>query len=149
MDCYLDSPSMLTNVKWLYLGMQRHEVVRIRPAGRFFYAQFADICDRTCADTYKDFDVFAEKEDLTLEEGKYFLQDVLGCVVYLDDGTVVGEVCDVAQYGAADVYTTCKDGKEISFPFLKTLVESVNVSAKRIVLFKQRFQEVAVIQDEN
>jgi ribosomal 30S subunit maturation factor RimM len=77
------------------------------------------------------------------------VEDLLGCTVVLDDQTVVGKVVDIEQYGSADVYTT-KNGKVVtSFPFLKDMIVSVDVVDKQIVLKKQRFDEVMVVQDEN
>ena len=110
--------------------------------------QFEEVTDRNAAENLRGWDILCEKSDLHLDTGRFFVEDVVGCRVTLEDGTLVGEVCDVLQYGAADVYG-CKNGdKEVSFPFLKDLVLSVNTDSKSIVLFAKRFEEVAVYNED-
>lgn len=146
-SCALDSPEMLKNIKKMYLGNIPHDVAKIRCDGNFFYVRFADIRDRNGAEEIRGYQISCEKDDLQPGDGRYFIGDVLGCGVILDDGSFVGEVADVLQYGAADVYV-CKNGeKEISFPFLKDLVLQVNIGSRRIVLNSKRFAEVALYED--
>ena len=153
--CLLDNASMLQDVKQLYLNDNLHVVASFRASGNFFFVHFCDVMDRNTAETYRDCDIYCYKELLTLPDGRYFVEDILGCGVYLDDGQFVGEVTNVLQYGAADVYV-CKSQKgEVSFPVLKDLVLSVNVSTKIIKLSAKRFHEVALddtaeeVRDEN
>ena len=149
LSCFLDNPKMLVGIKKLYLGIQLHYVQSVRVNGQFCYVLFKDINDRNTAETYQNKAVFADKEDVKLEDGRYYVEDLLGCEVALDDQTIVGTVVDIEQYGSADVYTTKKGSVLTSFPFLKDLIVSVDIDAKQIVLKKQRFDEVMVVQDEN
>ena len=149
LSCFLDDPKMLLSIKKLYLGIQLHYVQSVRVNGQFFYVLFKDIADRNTAETYQNKAVFADKEDVKLEEGRYYVDDLLSCIVVLDDQTVVGKVIEIEQYGSADVYTTKNGNVVTSFPFLKDMIVSVDVDAKQIVLKKQRFDEVMVVQDEN
>ena len=91
--------------------------------------------------------VFADKEQLPLEEGRFFIDELIGCSVRLNDGTFVGVLDEILQNGSADVYVAVKDDKKILFPFLKDLTIRIDVDAKEILLDKKRFSEVSV--DEN
>lgn len=145
--CYLDNPEMLRGVKKLYIGVNEYTVVKLRRDGTFCYASFAEITDRNAAEAMRNWAVYAEKEDLAVPNGRYFVNDLVGSRVTSDNGFFVGVVIDVLQYGAADVLV-CKNGdKEVSFPFLKDLVLSVNVESKSITLSQKRFVEVAVYED--
>ncbi len=148
LSCLLDSPKMLMQVKQLYLSNNLHNVSKIRSDGTFVFVQFSDILDRNTAELYRGWDVYCEKSLLQLPNGSYFVDDVIGCRVVLNDGNDVGEVVDILQYGAADVYV-CK-GKmgEVSFPALKDLLISVDVDEKKIVLDKNRFEEVYVVNED-
>ena len=58
--------------------------------------------------------VVRREDAIPLEEGEYFIGDLIGCTVYLEDGMVLGELVDVLRTGANDVYVVRKsDGKEI------------------------------------
>lgn len=90
--------------------------------GGFVYLKVAGIEDRTAAESLKD--AFIEIDRINaveLDEGSYFISDIVGCKVFTDDGTEIGKVTDVSQYGAADVYTVSDGRRTVRFPFLKNL----------------------------
>lgn len=146
--CALDEASMLKGIKQLYLNNVPRNVKSLRCDVNVFYVLFEGISDRNAAENYRDWDIFCDRESIILEDGRYFVDEIIGCRVTLDNGGSVGEVVDVLQYGAADVYVCEKDGREVSFPVLKDLVVSVDTHLKSIVLSANRFAEVAVT-DEN
>ncbi len=146
-SCLLDDSQMLKHVKKMYVNDVPRTVLQLRCDGNFFFVRFAEIQDRNAAENLRDWELYCDKEDVHLDSERYFVDDIIGCRVVLDNGKSIGEVVDVLQYGAADVYV-CKNGdKEISFPFLKDLAISVNISAKSIVLYAKRFKEVALYED--
>lgn len=153
--CLLDDAEMLCDVEKLYFHNNPHKVESFRADGNFFFVRFCDVLDRNAAEKYRNFDIYCDKEALTLPSGRYFVEDVVGCSVTLDDGQYVGEVTNVLQYGAADVYVLRSERGEISFPFLKDLVLSVNIETRQIKLAAKRFREVALtdsteeVRDEN
>ena len=147
-SCLLDDAEMLKNIKQLYIGNAMHAVQKIRPDGAFFYASFTDVTDRNTAENYRGWDVYCEKEDVSLPSDRFFVSDVLGCKVTLSDGAQVGEVVDILQYGAADVYVVRSEKGEISFPMLKDMIVFVNVQTKSIVLLAERFKEVSVYNED-
>ncbi len=146
--CYLDSPEMLAKLKKLYVGTKAYSVKSSRAAEKFCYFLFEGINDRDAAENLRDWEVYADKEDVKLPDGSFFIDDIIGSKVTLDDGSFIGTVKEVLQYGAADVYVTEKDGREISFPYVADLVISIDASVKEIVLDSRRFSQVAVY-DEN
>lgn len=146
-SCYLDDSAMLLGVKQLYIGSNTYTVERLRPDGAFCYVFLGGVRDRNAAEALRNWTVYVDKESVTVPQNRYFIADLIGCSVILDDGTKVGTVKDVWQYGSADVFV-CSDGeKEISFPFLKDLVAEVNIERKTVVLNSKRFDEVAVYED--
>lgn len=145
--CYLDNAQMLKKVKELRIGANNYSVAKMRFDGTVCYAYLNGINDRNTAESMRDWTVYAEKDDLALAENRYFVSDLVGCRVTLDDGTYIGDVQDVLQYGAADVFVCKTDNKDVSFPFLNDLIVSVNIASKSIVLKVKRFNEVAVYED--
>ena len=146
-SCFLDDSAMLHNVKQLYIGSNTYTVEKLRPDGAFCYILLGGITDRNSAEALRNWTVYADKEYLAVPQDRYFIADLIDCSVVLDDGTKVGVVKDVLQYGSADVFV-CSDGeKEISFPFLKDLIVEVKIDCKLIVLSSKRFSEVAVYED--
>lgn len=145
--CFVDDASMLKGVKQVYIGANGYAVVRLRCDGAFCYLLLDGVSDRNAAEALRNWTVYADKESVDLPDDRFFVDDLIGCKVLTDDGTEVGEVVDVLQYGAADVFV-CKGPRgEVSFPFLNDLVLSVNVDSKLITVDAKRLGEVAVYED--
>ncbi len=66
----------------------------------------------------------------------FYLFDLVGCIV-IDVGTghELGEVTDVQQFPANDVYVIrSKTGKEVLFPAVKKFVRRVDITERRILV---------------
>ena len=68
--------------------------------------------------------LFMDREDVGLEEGYYFFQDLIGLtVIDVDNQRVYGEIKDVFQTGANDVYhIKSEDGKEYYIPAIADVI---------------------------
>jgi len=147
LECFLDDSSMLKNVGKLYVGTKSYAVVKIRCDGAFCYILLEGITDRNAAEALRNWTVYADKENVVVPNDRYFIDDLIDCVVSTDKGKIIGTVKNILQYGAADVFICSNNDTEVSFPFLNDLVISVNVDSKTIVVNSRRFDEVAVYDD--
>lgn len=58
--------------------------------------------------------LYMDRNDVELEDGSYFVQDLIGLkVVDADSGKTYGEICDVTETGANDVYHIKTDNEKI------------------------------------
>lgn len=81
--------------------------------------------------------------DRSLLAGKIMFEDLKGSEVLLDDGSPLGKVEDVQDYGSAEVfYITTKTGNELLVPNAPKLVVSFDYKAKKLVLSKEILSEV-------
>ncbi len=70
-----------------------------------------------------------------LAENEYFIADLIGLKASSDEGEELGEITDVLQTGANDVYVISKEGTpDLLVPAIKDCVVSVDVEAGTIVL---------------
>lgn len=70
-----------------------------------------------------------------LQEDEYFIADLIGVNVELEDGRALGVLKDVIQTGANDVYVVeDTDGREIMIPAIKDCILSVDVEGGRMVV---------------
>ena len=66
-----------------------------------------------------------------LEEGEYFIADLIGCEVY--EGELIGILDDVFTAGAGDVYVIKRKGKkDLLLPALNSVIKNVDIVSKRI-----------------
>ena len=81
-----------------------------------------------------------ESERFPLPDGHYYVDDMVGMAVYEAGGGFLGTITDVLTTGANDIYIiSCpKDEphlpREILFPALKHLVESISMEEKKMVV---------------
>ena len=69
-------------------------------------------------------------------EGSHFICDIIGCNVYLEDKSCIGQVKDVIKTGSNDVYVV-KDkmkSKETLVPALKSVVKEISIEERKIVV---------------
>jgi 16S rRNA processing protein RimM len=68
-----------------------------------------------------------------LTEGSNYIFDLIGCTVATEDGQTLGELVDVLQPGANDVYVVRPPkGKDILLPAIPDCVKEVDVEHKLI-----------------
>ena len=83
---------------------------------------------------YKGMDLLVTRENaVPLEEGEYFIEDMVGCKIITDEGEDFGELVDVMQTGANDVYVVkTHEGKEVLLPAIDECVLEKNIENKVI-----------------
>ena len=88
------------------------------------------------AEPLRGTELFVRREDaIPLEEGEYFIGDLVGCQVFQEDGTKLGVLKDVLQTGANDVYVVGALGRQdLLIPAVKDFVLEKDPENKRIVV---------------
>ena len=78
--------------------------------------------------------LYLDRDEIELEEGTYFIEDLIGCSVINDEtAETVGEVKAVDNFGASDVYTIVNaQGKEFMFPAVDEFLVSTDIDKKEI-----------------
>lgn len=76
-----------------------------------------------------------DREDaIPLEEGQYFIADLIGLEVYTDEGKLLGKVDDIYNTGANDIYVVKDElGKQILLPGIKDVIKEVKLDDRIIV----------------
>lgn len=81
---------------------------------------------------YKGMDLLVTRENaIPLEEGKYYIADIIGSKVITDEDKILGTLTDVLQTGANDVYVVkTKDGKEVLLPSIEECILDRDIENK-------------------
>ena len=136
-ECWCDSPDFLNKKKKVYLqeGKQCLEV-RSRVHKHIAIMKVKGIDTIEEAERLRNKVLYMDRNDVQLEEGAYFIQDLIGMEVYdVDNGTLYGKVTDVMQTGANDVYQiTADDGKNYLIPVIDEVVITISVDEEKIFI---------------
>lgn len=78
---------------------------------------------------YRGCSLWVTRENaVELKEDEYFICDLIGLNVITDEGEELGELVDVIQTGANDVYAVrTKEGREVLLPAIEQCVLNVNI----------------------
>ncbi len=104
---WCDSATFLCSFDTLYFekGRKPVEVLRARVFRNTAILQLAGCETREQAEALRGQVLYMDREEVELEEGAYFIQDLIGLqVVDADTAQVYGTLKDVLETGANDVY---------------------------------------------
>lgn len=95
-------------------------------------------------DSINDIEQFVKKElyvtrenAVKLKKDEYFIADLIGLAVFDEDEKPVGEVTDVMQTGANDVYVVAlPDGNEVLLPAIRECILQVDMESRRMRIHK-------------
>lgn len=117
-------------------GMKTFEVKSTRYFKNMVILKFKGIDNINDIEKYKGAELFVTRENaIPLEEDEFYIADIIGAEVVSDTGESLGELKDVMQTGANDVYVVgLKNGKEGLFPAIPDCIKEVDVENKRLVV---------------
>ena len=77
-----------------------------------------------------------DREDaIPLEEGTYFIADLLGLEVYTDEGKLLGKVEDIYNTGSKDIYAIKDElGKQVLLPGIDEVIKEVDLNNGKIIV---------------
>lgn len=143
-----DDINRYTKLKVVYIDTRPYKIESVRFDKNFAFLKLNGIIDRNAAEELQNKSIEIDRINaVPLDDDRYFITDILNSKVYLDDGTYLGKLTDVAQNGAADVMTVTDGKQTVRFPFLKKLAVTVDTENSVIVLNAAVFSEVSVYED--
>ena len=75
------------------------------------------------------------QDEPELEEGTYYIVDLLGLDVYSDEGILLGKVEDIFNNGSCDIYDVKDElGKQLLLPAISDVIKEINLKEKKIVV---------------
>jgi 16S rRNA processing protein RimM len=125
---FSDSAASLSAHKKLYVGGAERRLVAIRDSGKTAVARFDGIDDRSAAEALRGSLVEVERSTLPpLEEGEYYHVDLIGLPAVDAQGSAVGTVVAVENYGAGDLLEIeGGNGKRSLIPFKAGIADLVD-----------------------
>lgn len=142
---FTDFPEDVKAFKTVYIDDTPYKILSFRVGNDgAAYVGLRGVPDRNAAETLRGKLLKGEREDAPpLEEGRYYIVDILGLSCETEAGEVLGKVTDI-QNLASDVYTIEKAGKRILFPAVKGVIKRVDIENGKLVVDKEIFDQIAV-----
>ena len=136
---WCDSPEVLCQFDVLYTnkGTVPMEVQSSRIQKNMVLIKFKGIDTIEQAEELKNKVLYIDREDVELEEGTYFIQDLIGLQVFdADTNEYYGVLSDVLETGANDVYTIKNEElhKEFLIHAIPDVVVSTDIKGNRMTI---------------
>lgn len=98
---------------------------------------FREFTDINAIEKYKGCDVLVSRENaIPLEDGEYYVSDLIGCTVVEENGKPFGTLVDVMTTGANDVYIVKTAlGKEVLLPVIPDCIKNVDIDNKTVTVY--------------
>ncbi|MGN1298181.1 MAG: ribosome maturation factor RimM [Clostridia bacterium] len=75
-----------------------------------------------------------EKEE-PLEEGTYYIVDMIGLEVYTEEGELLGKLEDIFNTGSNDIYVVKNElGKQILLPAIGEVIKQIDMENKKMIV---------------
>jgi 16S rRNA processing protein RimM len=131
---WCDSNEFLCSFRSLYLESGRElKVEKMQSHGTVVIAKLKGIESIEEAEALRNKTIFIKRSDVALEEGQYFVDDIVGCKVYnIENNELLGEVCDVSATGANDVWHIKTANGVFLIPKIDEIVKSVDIYEGKI-----------------
>ena len=135
-QAWSDSGEFLTNFNRFFLtpdGDNELKSVKIQPHGGVVLVAFKGINTVEQAESLRGKTIYISRDDITLPEGRYFIDDLIGCEVFdADSGEKYGEISEVSQTGANDVWHIKSGEKEYLLPAIDEVIVTVDPQNERL-----------------
>ncbi len=131
-----DDPARYKKLKQVILdtgtGKQELEIAGVRFSKNLVIVKFKGIDDINDVQKYVKKSLYVTRENaVELKEGEYFIADLIGLLVRTDEGELLGELTDVLQTGANDVYVVRQEsGEELLIPVIKECIREVDLKGR-------------------
>lgn len=137
----LPHTDVLERFTWLetvYLGEENPQPVGVemaRPHQNIILLKLAGYDDRDAAETLRGVLLqVPETEAVPLEEGEYFLFQLVGLEVFSDDGQELGRLTQVLETGANNVFVVAGVDGEILLPDIDDVILDIDFANGRMVV---------------
>ena len=109
-----------------------------RAAGDMLIARVEGVASREAAEALNGLELFAPRERLPApaEDDEFLMEDLVGCRAERADGTLMGTVIDVPNYGAGDLLDIKRQGggASVLMPFTRAFAPLVDIEGGRVVI---------------
>jgi 16S rRNA processing protein RimM len=126
-DAYVETPEM-------YVGDKLTKIEKVRLQKNMVVLKLEGINDRDAAEKARGKLIYITEEDLPeLEEGEFYIRDLIGMAVFEENGNKIGEVSDVIQNSAQDIFEIeTAENKKVLIPRVDEFILDIDADNREI-----------------
>ena len=138
LHAFAEDPASLADYGPLTLDDGRVvEIVQLRPQGEALVARVKGVADRNAAETLRNRKLYIPRSALPPleDEDDFYHADLVGLSAERRDGTSLGRIVAVQDFGAGDLLEILPEGgRSFYLPFTRAVVPVVDIAGGRLVV---------------
>ena len=137
---YVDDITRFDDLKEVYICTKKQEkklkIEEIKYQKNMVLAKFKNIETVEQAELLRNAFLKIDRKDaIKLEEGQYFIADLLGLDVFLDTGEKLGVLDDIFNNGSTDIYVVKNElGKQFLLPYIDEVIKNIDLENEKIIV---------------
>ena len=137
---YVNDIKRFDNLKTVYVKIKNEqkilEIEEVKYQKNMVLAKFKGIETVEEANKLRNSYVEIDRKDaIPLEEGEYFIADLLGLDVYIDTGEKLGVLEDIYNTGSSDIYVVKNElGKQFLLPYIDEVIKKIDLENGKITV---------------
>lgn len=124
------------SLEGIIIGDKEYDIEKVRYKGNVPIFKLVGVDDRNAAELLTGLKVEIMEEDLPeLEDGRYYIKDLIGLEAYTESGEKAGTVKDVISGGTQDIYViSAPDGRTFRVPAVKAFIKEIDIEGGRMTV---------------
>ncbi len=137
---YTDNINRFDDLKKVYVVIKQtkkqYEVEEVKYHKGMVLLKFKGIDKVEDAENLRNAILEVERKDAAkLEEGSYYIADLIGMPVYTDEGKILGTLEDIFNTGSNDIYVVkTEDHKQILLPAIQDVIKEILLEKNKIIV---------------
>ena len=137
---FTDNIERFNNLEKIYIknksGQTEYKIQEVKYHKNMVLVKFEGIENPEQADLLRNAYLEVDREHaVPLEEGTYYIVDLIGLEVYTEEGKLLGKVDDIYNTGANDIYVIKDElGKQVLLPGIKDVIKNVDLEGGKITV---------------
>jgi 16S rRNA processing protein RimM len=132
-DPWCNSPEDFTELKRIYVKSKNeyleYTITKASIFKQFIILELKEIADMEKALSLKDKIIYADRDDFSLEDGEFFISDIIGLnVIDFENGQIYGKISDIINRGASDIYVVETPNGERMIPAVDEFIVEIDIN---------------------
>lgn len=137
---FTDDIRRFDDLKKVYIenskSRKEYEIEEVKYHKEMVLIKFKGVETVEQAELLRNYYLKVKREDEPeLDDGTFYIVDLLGLEVYSDEGKLLGKLEDIYNTGSNDIYVVKDElGKQLLLPAISDVIKDINLDEKRIVV---------------
>ncbi len=137
---FTDNIERFSNLEKIYIknksGQTEYKIQEVKYHKNMVLIKFEGIENPEQADLLRNSYLIVDREtEEPLEPGRYYIVDMIGLDVFIDDNEYLGKLEDIYNTGSNDIYVVKNElGKQVLLPAIEDVIKNIDMDNKKVIV---------------